>query len=421
MNSQNKIKVLVIGASDNQGGAAKVGWDIGHNVTHSEFDVKYLVAYKTSKNENVYQLNKPSILEWLDNNTKYYATALFRQILTFFLANDIDFGADEEILNHPWYKQADIVHLHNIHGNYLKLDILVKIDKEKKIVWTLHDMWAITGKCVYTENPECWKDEYHTCSKLGNQPAMLWDNTKYLWNKKKDIYNKLNNLVVVSPSRWLYKIISKSILKDARRQLIYNGIDIRIFRPLSKKKMRQKLELPTDKRIVLFTAQAGVADPRKGWKYVENIIGKYEDKENILFLCIGGRERKTKMRNLKFIPYIKDATKLAEYYSASDVLLFTSIAENCSLIILEAMACGLPVVAFDVGGTNELILHKTNGYVAKYKNSDDLIEGIDWILSLKSEKVSVMKKKNINRIKSKFTNLKMTEQYTKLYKSLISI
>lgn len=419
--SNKKIKVLVIGSSDRQGGAAEVGWNVGKGLIRDGVDVKYFVAYKTSESKFVDQLKKPSILEWFDIHTRYHVTALYRQILTYFFANDIDFGASQKILNHPWYKEADVIHLHNIHGNFFKLETLIEINKEKKIVWTLHDMWAITGKCVYTEDPGKWKDGYHTCSRLGSQPAMLWNNTKYLWNKKKDIYSKLSNLVVVSPSRWLYKIVGKSILKNARRQLIYNGVDINIFKPSLKKNLRQKLGLPNDKQIILFAAQAGATDPRKGWKYAEKVIEVYKDNKNVIFLCIGGGKQKTEVKNLRFVPYIKDATKLAEYYSASDVLLLTSLAENCSLVVLEAMACGLPVVGFDAGGTKELVVHKINGYIAKYKDFNDLVDGVRWVLSLKPKKLLALRKQNVNRVKTKYTVSKMTEQYMKLYRSLESI
>ncbi|OGJ38667.1 MAG: hypothetical protein A2182_00055 [Candidatus Pacebacteria bacterium RIFOXYA1_FULL_38_18] len=416
--TKKKIKILIIGTTDNSGGAARVGWDIGHELINRKYDVKFIVGYKKSNKNYVYDLKKPKLLSWLDKNTRFDFTATLRHLRSFLLANNIDYGANTEILDHPWYKSADLVHCHNLHGNYFKLEILSQIASEKKLVWTLHDMSAITGKCAYVENSNEWESGYHKCRNLNSYPPMLWDNTKYMWQKKKNIYKKAK-LSVVSPSLWLAKIAKKSILKNQNIFVIPNGIDTNIFHPKNIKNIKRELNIPVDKKIILFIAQAGKKDSRKGWKYTASIIDKYRNDDSIHFICIGGGEKNKTKNNITFIPFIEKKEVLAKYYSAADLLLFTSLAENCPLVILEAMACGLPIISFDVGGIRELIENKVNGYIANYLDTEDLNNGIKYVLNLSIDEIKVMRNKNREKAIKQYSIKIMTDRYENLYTSLV--
>lgn len=412
------MKILVVGTTDNQGGAARVGWDIGRELINRGHEVKYIVGYKKSDRKFVYELSKPYITKWLDDHTRYNATSLFRHVRSYIFSNTIDFGASNEILEHPWYKEADIVHIHNLHGNFFKLSILKKIDQDKKIIWTLHDMWAVTGKCAYTDDQKKWQDGYHKCRTLGAYPPTLWDNSKYMWEKKNSLYKDLTHTTIVVPSNWLDKIVSKSILKHLPRVVIHNGVDQFVYQFRSKYKLRNKLGLPLKKKIIVFVAHGGQSDPRKGWKYIQNIMNCYRTDSNLHFLAIGDGKEITNLPNITTIPFISNKSALAEYYSASDVLLFTSLAENCPLVLLEALSSGLPVISFNVGGVPELIIHKKNGYVARYKDDKDLARGLSWILGLKDEERHNMGLDNIARAKKFFSTKVMVDKYEKLYNQL---
>lgn len=412
---KNKLNILIIGTVDNKGGAAGVGWTVGEGLRALGHDVKYIVGYKFSRSPNVYELSKPPILGWLDQFLPIKLTPLFRYFRSFLLANDIDMGASREILSHPWYKRADIIHCHNLHGSYFRLSTLATMAREKRVVWTLHDMWAITGNCVYTNNKEVWQQGISTKTRMMEYPPMLWNNSKYLWENKKSIYAKAKDLEIVVPSIWLKDRVTSSILKDKSVSLIHNGIDTSTFIPGNKSKLRTKLNLPKDKRIIAFVAQGGEHDPRKGWSYIADIATNHLNDANLLFLCIGGKEDKEEA-NIRYIANINDPRLLSSYYAASDVFLFTSLAENCPLVILEALSCGLPVVSFAVGGVPELVLHKKNGYIAKYQDGNDLGNGLDWILGLSVDKLEKMSLSNRSRIKQHFSISKMVGSYVKLLK-----
>lgn len=415
------MKILFINTIDNVGGAALVGWNLSEVLLKKGHDPKYMVGFKKSKDKYVYQLRRNILLNYLTTKTNIDFNFIFCGLLTKFLANDIDFGAKEEVLNHPWYKKADIIHCNNLHGNYIKLDSIKEMSKEKKIVWTLHDEWAIMahGSCI-VEDGDKPVDGLYRRTDLNLYPAMLWNNEKYLSSRKSEIY-KNSNLHFVVPSKWLLSKVKKSVLKDNDIQLIHNGIDINIFKKYDKNSSRSKLGLPLDKKIILFVANSGTNNPLKGWSYIEKIIDYFKDNDNLFFLCIGGSERDERKTgsNVRYVKYINNNNLLAQYYSSSDIFLFTSLVESFGLVPIEAMSCGLPVVAFPVGIIPEVIIHKKNGYIARHKDADDLIKGVEYIMSLSDSTLLNISSDLTKEIKKNFSLDKMTGEYLKLYNRLL--
>jgi len=383
-------------------------------------DIKYIVGYKKSHSENVYELKKNKLLSFLESKTRFNVISLVRFIRAFLLANDIDFGAAKEILEHPWYKNAGIVQLHNLHGNFFKFDTLSRIASEKPTVWTLHDGWALTAHCAHCYDCKKYNNGKHFTPGLRRYGAMLWNNSEYLWNTKKRIYANSPKLNIVTPSQWLANRVKYSILKGKSLTVINNGIDVNVFKPRDKNRIRRELRLPTDKILIAYVAQMGTLDPRKGGTYFLETAKYFLNNPNIIFLCIGGiiGNKNVQKENIIYMPFISDKEELSHYYSSADLFLFTSLAENFPLVTLEAMASGLPVIGFDVGGVKEQVKHKVNGYIAKYKDSKELIVGINYFLNLNHQ--SFHKVCEIDRKKTlqSYTVEIMTKKYLALYKSL---
>jgi len=151
---------------------------------------------------------------------------------------------------------------------------------------------------------------------------------------------------------------------------------------------------------------------------MENVISHYRQNRKVLLLCIGG-DKEFNDENVRYIPYISNESVMSQYYSISDLFLLTSLAENFPITALEAMACGVPVVSFDVGGVKEAVIHKKNGYIAKHKNIHDLIKGIEYIFNLNKNDIETISLNSIQRIEDNFSLEKMTENYINLYQSLI--
>lgn len=419
------MNILEINTVDFRGGAAQVMYNLKSALKKKGNKVSIFSASKTSKDDDVFLINKQIIGGQLSKLSKKlikkdlpsYAMFKSRDIFRSAIANDIEFFKCDYILKTEEFKGADFVHCHNLHGNYFNLGLLTEISKIKPTIWTLHDMWPFTGHCSYSYECDKWQNGCGYCPDLSIYPPLLWDNTSKLLEKKRKIYNN-SKLNIVVPSLWLKKKVEKSILGDKNIKLIYNGVDLSELKQGDKKASREELNLPLNKKIIMFLAAGGNKDKRKGWKYVEKVVNKYKD---VLFLCIGGRDKqgKDKINNLKYINYIDSKTLLAKHFSASDIFLFTSLAENFSLVILEAMACGTPIVSFDVGGVKEAVIHEKNGYIAKYKDADDLINGVEYVLKLNEAKISAMSEESINRVKTNFSLEIMANNYINYYQQIL--
>ncbi len=411
---KKNLKILQISTTDNIGGAALSAWNLGKSLTKYGYDVKYFVAYKNSSEDNVYQfkngLFRNDFASKIGNDVNRFITK--------FISNDIDLGAQEEILNHSWYKNADIIHCHNLHGSFFKLETLVNISKYKKIDWTLHDEWAIMAHGAWSSTDEV-KNGFFKRNELSSYPPMFWDNERYLSQKKRKIYKNIK-LNIVVPCRWLKKRVERSILKKQKNNLIYYGINNKVFKKYDKEVVRNTLKLPLNKKIITLLANGGKRNKQKGWDYTNELVNFYKNDDQILFLCIGGKAKNEKnINNIRYINYIDNNNLLARYYSASDVFILTSIADNLPQVVLEAMSCGVPVVSFDVGGVKEAVIHKKNGYIAKYRDIKDLIRGVNYISNLNKEELEAMSLNSIKRVKKYFTLTKMTKNYIDLYQSLI--
>lgn len=371
----------MIGTADNIGGAAKQSWSLGHELKNRGYEVKWLVRTKGSNKGYVH-----GFYNNLQTNVSH--------IKNFLLSNDIEFGLGKEILNHSWYKNADLIHLHNLHGNYFNLSTLIKISKEKKLIWTLHDMWAITGKSPYIIGDKENNWQY---------PPMLLDTHKKLIEKKQRIYKNIKNLTIVTPSLWLNKLTKNSNLKSFPIRTIYNGIDTSFFIP---KKHNNK------KYIITSIISGGFDSPFKGGELIKKLIPLIKENEKLELHFVGG----DKLNNNKNIFYHGklESNDLKKQYQKSDVVLVPSLADNCPTVVLEALSCGIPVIATKVGGIPELIKHKINGYLT-LPNVNSINLGLQWIVNLDEKSRKNIKDNNRELALKKFSIKNMTDEYESIY------
>ena len=243
--------------------------------------------------------------------------------------------------------KPDIIHLHNIHGYYLNIELLFNYIREHNIsvVWTLHDCWPLTGHCAGFDMCGCkkWKTGCFNCEQLGTYPASKGlDNSKWNWNKKKDLFTNLN-LIIVTPSQWLRDNVMKSYLRDYRCEVINNGIDLNIFKSADKcemKKAQKKYNLDA-RKIVLGVASEWT--PKKG---LFDFIKLSEMMQDIQFVVVGLTERQIKEmpQNIKGIKRTENQRELAALYTIADVFFNPTYEDNFPTTNLEALACGTPVI-----------------------------------------------------------------------------
>ena len=380
------MNVLILSTSERIGGAAIAANRLLDALNNNGIKAKMLVRDKQTDKSTVISLDK----SWLHafkfvwerfcicKANGFHKHRLFELDLA-------NVGTD--ISNLPEFQEADIIHLHWINQGFLSLGNLNKIiDSGKPIVWTMHDMWPFTGTCHYSGECTKFKTACHHCPILysgGGARDISWQT----FNKKKNLFKKAR-IHFVACSQWLENLAKESALLESQEVCnIPNAINTQIFRPKDKIKAREKLQLPVDKKLLLF-GSLKITDTRKGVSYLIEacrwIQQKYADLSGQLAIVTMGHEGDAAKDLFPFpvysLNYVSNESGLADVYNAVDLYVTPSLQDNLPNTIVEAMACGVPCVGFYVGGIPQMIDHLHNGYVAEYKNAEDFANGIHWAL-----------------------------------------
>jgi len=394
------MKVVHINTLDIVGGAAIAAHRLHLLLLEKGIDSKMLVMSKSSDELSIELAKEGKLEKFIFSNFRK-----FREKLIFEKYKSRDrsvvfstgkYGID--ISKHPYINKADTIHLHWINGGYLSLKDLKKLGKlNKKIIWTLHDMWAFTGGCHYSN----WCDKY--VKQCGNCHILKSnkdnDITRKIWKQKEKIIKNLD-LHIITCSEWLGECAKKSsLLKNKNIEVIPNILDKNVFKPIDQYVSREILNLDKNKKYICFGAINSTTDLRKGYKYMKKALEILAQKDyqinNDLELLIFGTSYSKYMEDLpfrtNFLGKISDEHTLAIIYNSVDVFVGPSLEDNLPNTILESLHCGTPVVSFDVGGLPDMVDHKKNGYLAKYKDSADLANGIKWTLE-NLKKVRIEKK-----------------------------
>ena len=302
-----------------------------------------------------------------------------RRITSFCGFNDLHAISSFGLKNHYAYKEADILHFHGIHGNFFSYLALPFLTAGKRVVFTLHDMWAFTGHCAYSYDCGRWATGCGQCPYMTNYPPIKRDSTKWEWKLKKKIYNH-SNLAIIALSSNQTEQVQKSILQHFPVFQIGNSVDLDIFKPYDPVDSRNLFNIPQTKKVLLFAARRLNNYNKGGELLLEALRGLPDSiKKELVLVTIGdGGEdfgHKTNIECINF-GYIIDDKKKALIYSAADLFVSPTRAESFGLVLLESLACGTPVVAFGVGGVSDLVLHYETGYLAESENPKDLRKGI---------------------------------------------
>ena len=251
--------------------------------------------------------------------------------------------------------KPDIIHLHNIHGYYVNIEILfnyLKQHPEIKKVWTLHDCWAFTGHCPHFEYEQCeqWKTECKKCVKKREYPRTLIDRCKKNYRIKKCIFTSVDNLILVSPSRWLESLVKKSYLQHYSIRVINNGIDTKIFK-YTKSDIKEKYGIKNKKLIL---GVASIWDKKKGLDTFIELSKKIDADYQIVLIGLNKKQIKKLPNNIIGINRTENIQELVKWYSAANIFFNPTFEDNYPTVNLEAIACGTPVVTFDTGGSSEI-------------------------------------------------------------------
>jgi len=413
------MKILHVNTHDISGGAARAAYRIHKGLQGIGMDSKILVQFKLSDDKTV-----------IGPSTKVKeGLALLRP--TFDSTFRIFFsGGAKAIFSPAWFPFSgipsqiqsiapDIVHLHWVCGGMLPIEDLKRINKS--IIWTLHDMWAFTGGCHYSDGCEHFRKACGNCPQL-NRSAKN-DLSRSVLNRKQKAWTGLD-ITIVTPSRWLAECAKESTLFAKHRiEVIHNGLDLNLFKPINKTTARQIWNLPINKKLILFGAMSSTSDHKKGFNLlyegIKQLTAKWLGKAELI--VFGASEPKNPPDfglPVHYLGCLHDDVSLSVLYAAADVMVTPSRQDNLPNTVVESLACGTPVVTFDIGGMPDMIEHQINGYLAKPFDTSDLTVGIDWVLSDDNRHKELCIKAREKAVAC-FDIKEVAVQYAGLYESIV--
>lgn len=398
------MKILHINSAYAAGSTGRIVHDIHRMLVEQGHDS--FVAYGRGQqviNENIYKIGS--------NFDIYFHVALTR------IFDKHGFGsirATEKLVSNIEKINPDVIHLHNIHGYYVNIEILFNFLKKinKKIVWTLHDCWSFTGHCAYFDYVGCskWKTGCHNCPQKNEYPrSLIYDRSLMNYEQKKKLFTGIEKLTIVTPSVWLSKLVKESFLKQYDVKVINNGIDLDIFKP-TKKNFREKYDL-IGKYIILGVAN--VWDTRKGLAYFLNLNSILRSDEVIVLIGLSDSQINILPSGILGFSRTTNIDELVDVYSSSNVFINPTLEDNFPTTNIEALACGLPVITFNSGGSSEMIDTSCGLSISNF-NINEIRAAIDNVKnSTDINSINCLIKANEYNKNIKFL------QYIDLYKSIV--
>ncbi len=389
-----------------------------------DVDVSMLVQEGGNEQEGIHSTTHGLVKRWIN----LYRFILERLVFLrqersssirflFSLAN-----TGESIIRNPYFKEADVIHLHWINAGFLSLKSLREIlNSGKPVVWTFHDMWPFTGGCHYALDCIGYTRDCGDCPYL-KRPGK-GDLSHRIWKKKMKLF-KDSMVNVIASSGWLRECVeASSLLHHWPVTTIHNPINSQVFKPLDREEACSNLGLDPSKKYILFGA-ATLKSVLKGFNYfleASRMISGEPGVESDVEILLFGKTRDDVVQSFPLktrnIAFVQSVGTLVELYSVAHLFVIPSLQDNLPNTIVESMLCGTPVVGFNTGGIPEMIEHKVNGYLAEYKSSSDLAAGMSWVLS--TDSYEKMSDETRNLALKRFSSDRSVELHLDLYRKIL--
>jgi glycosyltransferase involved in cell wall biosynthesis len=413
------MKISLLNFSDREGGASRAAYRLHQELRKIGLHSRMVVQSKESDDDSVVgpqgKINKSFALlrPHLDLVPWYFYQ--HRQPILWSPAWQPK--SDWRSLNQ---EGSDVHHLHWICRGFIPVTMLSKISGP--LVWTLHDSWAFTGGCHIPLDCSRYQASCGRCPQLGS--AGNHDLSRWVWQRKHKHWRNLN-LTIVSPSRWLADCArSSSLLRRRRIEVIPNGLDLTRFRPLDRGLARELLGLSQEQTLILSGALGLSRDPHKGFGHLQEalkILAAQGWQEKASLIIVGSSAPQEPVdTGLKpiYLGTFHDEISMALLYAAADVLVAPYVQDNLSNVVMEALACGIPVVAFDVGGMPDMVDHLRVGYLARPFDAADLARGIEWVLA-DPERCKALGRAARSKAEKDYDISSIANRYAALYRSVL--
>lgn len=375
------IQPLLLSTSDIEGGAARAAYRVHSGLRSIDVPSQMLVRAKLSRDKSVIpqgswrtklgpNFDGLPLRSYKERDRAMFSTQWF----------------PDDIMSTVAQLRPDIINMHWVGSGFLKIETLKKFNRP--LVWTLQDMWAMTGGCHYSRDCDGYTKICGSCPQLNSNKDN--DLSRKIWQRKHKSWQDVN-LTIVTPSSWMQECVqASSLFKNLRVQTIPFCLDTDTYRPHDKTAVRKILGLPTDKNLIVFGALAATSDKRKGFDRLAAALQKLktsslpENTEVAIFGSLAPEKPVDIGFKTHYLGHLNDDLSLALAYSAGDVMIVPSIQESFGQTASEALACGTPVVAFNATGLKDIVDHQQNGYLAEPYSADDLAQGIAWVLAEQS-------------------------------------
>lgn len=402
-------KILIINVNANSGSTGRIAEEIGQKAVENGYEC-YFAYGRINNNSNLKTIHIGS--SW---DVKIHGV----QSLLFDKHAFASKNATRKFIDEIIKIKPDLIHIHNIHGYYLNIEILFDYLAKIKIpiICTLHDCWNFTGHCAHFENINCikWKTQCYNCPKKKLYPKSLFiDCSKENYIKKKCLFNKLNNLTIITPSQWLANLVKESFLSSFPLHIIYNGINTNIFKPKAISLLKEKYKIDSDDKIILGVA--GTWTKNKGFFDFIKLSSFISNNIRIVLIGVNNKQIRILPHNIVGIKRTENVEELSALYSMADVFVNPTYLDNFPTTNIEALACGTPVITYNTGGSPEAIDENT-GIVVEKGNLDDLKKAIDNILV--NGKIYYSEKCRL-RAMNLFNKDERYMEYIKIYNTLIN-
>jgi putative colanic acid biosynthesis glycosyltransferase len=405
---ESAMKVLQINTVSGLGSTGSICTDIafkllekGHEcfIAYGQGETNYKFSYKIgSKLENHFH----NLGSRLFGNQGYYSR-----------------NGTKGLIKYITQIKPDIVHLHNLHGNYMNLNVLFDFLKntELPVVWTLHDCWPFTGKCSHYSSESCykWQTNCNNCPQIKKYPpSLLFDRSAEMFEDKNRWFNSVSEMTIICVSNWLANEVHKSFLKNHQIVPIYNWINAELFKPIELINY-EKYNIPKDKFIIL-----GVS---AGWGYRDNKLKDFIKLAKIIsddmqIVLVGKKNKKDGIpKNVIHIPYLNSPEELAEIYSLADVYVHLAVEDTFGKVLAEAMSCGTPVIAYNSTVYPEIVKPGC-GYIVETRN---IASVADKIIEIKKTGKANYSQNCIKNVRENFDYNKNTEELIDLYKNILAL
>lgn len=408
--------VVHLSATDNEGGSGRSAYRIHDGLRQLGWRSRMIVGAKVTRDPDVDTAYGGSrAVKWagyfIDKATRKAGLAYQWQPWS------------GRLRRHPWLGEADVIQLYNLHGGYFPIRLLPAMSRRAPLVWRLSDMWPLTGHCVYSGACEKWKSGCGGCPIPGDYVELGIDTSAFLWRQKNRLYATCD-ITVVAPSSWTERLARESpLLGRFPVRRIPNGLDTRIFKPIPRHAACEILHYDPAVKRIFFVAHGLDDNPRKGGAYLMEALKQVGPLPGVELLLAGVGGESWEHADLP-IPvrragYVTDDRLMAALYSCADMIVVPSPVENLPNTLLEAMACGVPAVAFDTGGMADAVREGVTGHLVRSGDTAALAAAIRQLLGGNGEQRARMGDESRRLIEREFSSEIQAERFAALYCEII--